>query len=102
MLSEEDSHYRRKKLSENKASGSQVYMVIPPKYAVSKVVETIKKNTGRSLTRKFVFLKKVYWDRKGVWGKGYFISTVGINEEVIRRYVESQEKEETGQAKLEF
>ena len=79
-----------------------LYMVIPPKYAVSKVVETIKKNTSRSLSRKFAFLKKVYWDRKGIWGKGYFVSTVGINEEVIRRYVESQEEEETGQAKLEF
>ena len=79
-----------------------LYMVIPPKYAVSKVVETIKKNTSRSLSIKFAFLKKVYWDRKGIWGKGYFVSTVGINEEVIRRYVESQEEEETGQAKLEF
>ncbi len=77
-------------------------MVIPPKYAVSKVVETIKKNTSRSLSRKFVFLKKVYWDRKGVWGKGDFVSTVGINEEVMRSYVQSQEEEETGQAKLEF
>ncbi|MCJ7789504.1 MAG: IS200/IS605 family transposase, partial [Candidatus Atribacteria bacterium] len=35
-------------------------------------------------------------------GKGYFVSTVGINEEVIRRYVQLQEEEETGQAKLEF
>jgi len=77
-------------------------MVIPPKYAVSKLVETIKKNTSRSLNRKLAFLKKVYWDKKGVWGKGYFVSMVGINEEVIRRYVQSQEKEETGQAKLEF
>jgi len=79
-----------------------LYMVIPLKYAVSKVVETIKKNTSRSLSRKFTFLKKVYWDRKGIWSKGYFVSIVGINEEVIRRYVQSQEKEETGQAKLEF
>jgi len=101
-LSEEDSGHRRKKLSENKASGNQVYMVIPPKYTVSKVAETIKENTSRSLNRKFVFLKKVYWDRKGLWGKGHFVSTVGINEEVIRRYVQSQEEEETGQAKLEF
>jgi len=77
-------------------------MVIPAKYAVSKVVETIKKNTSRYLNRKFAFLKKVYWDRKGIWGKGFFISTAGINEEVIRRYIESQEEEETGQAKLEF
>jgi len=77
-------------------------MVILPKYAVSKVVETIKKNANRSLSRKFAFLKKIYWDRKGIWGKGYFVSTVGINKEVIRRYLQSQEEEETGQAELEF
>jgi len=77
-------------------------MVIPPKYTVSKAVETFKKNTSRSLNRKFALLKKVYWDRKGIWGKGYFVSTVGINEEVIQRYVQSQEEEETEQAKLEF
>jgi putative transposase len=77
-------------------------MVIPPKYAVSKTVEIIKKNTSRSLSRKFTFLKKVYWDKKSIWGKGYFVSTVGIDEEVIRRYVQSQAEEETGQAQLEF
>jgi putative transposase len=79
-----------------------LYMVIPPKYAVSKTVEIIKKNTSRSLSRKFTFLKKVYWDKKSIWGKGYFVSTVGIDEEVIRRYVQSQAEEETGQAQLEF
>ena len=79
-----------------------LYMVIPPKYAVSKVTETIKKNTSRSLSRKFTFLEKVYWDQKGIWGKGYFVSTVGITEEVIRKYVQSQAEEETGQAQLEF
>jgi REP element-mobilizing transposase RayT len=35
-------------------------------------------------------------------GKGYFVSTVGINQELIRRDVQSQEEEETEQAKLEF
>ena len=37
-----------------------LYIVIPSKYAVSKVVETIEKNTSKSLRRKFTFLKKVY------------------------------------------
>lgn len=37
-------------------------MIIPPKYSVSDVVETIKKNTSKSLKEKFSFLKKVYWD----------------------------------------
>jgi len=66
------------------------------------VVETIKKNTSRALKTKFAFLKKVYWDNDGIWGKGYFVSMVGINEAIIRKYVEMQEKEESGQAQLEF
>ncbi len=79
-----------------------LYMVIPPKYSVSQTVEVIKKNTSRSLSREFTFLQKVYWDQKGIWGKGYFVSTVGINKDVIRRYVQHQAEEETGQAQLEF
>ena len=79
-----------------------LYMVIPPKYAVSKVVETIKSNTSKALKIKFAFLKKVYWDDRGIWAKGYFVSTVGINEKIIKEYVKIQEKEDTGQAELEF
>jgi len=79
-----------------------LYVVISPEYAVNKAVETIKKNISRSLSRKFAYLEKMYWYRKGIWGEVYFVSTVGFNEEVIRRYVESQEEEETGQNKIEF
>jgi len=79
-----------------------LYMVIPPTYVLSNIMEIINKNTSRYLSRKFAFLKKVYWDRKSIWGKGYFVSTVGINEEVIRKYVQSQEEEETGQVELYF
>ena len=66
------------------------------------ITETIKKNTSRYLSSKFNFLHKVCWDQKGIWGKGYFVSTVGINEEVIRKYVQYQAEEETGQAQFEF
>jgi len=79
-----------------------LHMVIPPKYSVSMVVETLKKNTSRELSRKFRFLRSVYWDSEGIWTKGFFVSTVGINEAVIRNYVRMQEKEDTGQAQLEF
>ena len=79
-----------------------LYMLIPPKYAVSKVVETIKSNTSKTLKKNFSFLQKVYWDDKGIWAKGYFVSTVGINEKIIRAYVQMQEEEDTGQAELEF
>jgi len=43
-----------------------LYIIIPQKNTVSKVTETIKKNTSRYLNRKFAFLEKVYWDRKGI------------------------------------
>jgi putative transposase len=79
-----------------------LHMVIPPKYAVSQAVETLKKNTSRWLREEFHFLKDVYWDDGGIWGVGYFVSTVGINEAIIRRYVELQGKEEAGQAELEL
>ncbi len=79
-----------------------IHMIIPPKYSVSEVVEIIKKNTSRALREKFEFLSKVYWDGRGIWGRGYFVSTVGINEEIIKKYVRYQGTEETGQAELEL
>jgi len=47
-----------------------LYMVIPPKYTVSKVVETIKKNTSRSLSIKFAFLKKYIGTERAFGVKG--------------------------------
>ncbi len=79
-----------------------LHMVIPPKYSVSMAVETLKKNTSRHLSKKFRFLKDIYWDNEGIWSKGFFVSTVGTDEAVIRKYVERQEKEDTGQTKFEF
>jgi len=79
-----------------------LYMLIPPKYAVSKVEETIKSNTSKALRQKYAFLQKVYWDDKGIWTEGYFFSTVGTNEKIIRVYIQMKEEEDKGQAKIEF
>jgi len=57
----------------------------------------IKSNTSRYLKKKFPFLKKDYWGRDGVWSDGYFVSTVGVNKEVIRNYIEQQGQEDSGQ-----
>ncbi len=75
---------------------------IPPKYSVSEVVKMIKAHTGSAMRRKFPFLDKVYWGVTGIWSIGYFVSTVGINEEVIKRYISKQGEEDSGQALLEF
>ncbi len=66
---------------------------IPPKYAVSQVVTHIK---GKSA----IDLARVYGERKRnfvgqhVWVRGYFVSTVGRDEEVVRRYIRHQEHED--------
>ncbi|MEW6184082.1 MAG: IS200/IS605 family transposase [Bacillota bacterium] len=91
-------------ISEVKSDEDHVHFLvsIPPKLAVGKVVGIIKANTARELKSKFVFLKKVYWGDDGIWSDGYFVSTVGIDEEIIRKYIERQGQEDSGQAQLEF
>lgn len=81
---------------------AHLLLSIPPKYAVSKVVNIVKTNTSRAMKKKFAFLKQVYWGTDGIWSDGYFVSTVGINESVIRKYIEYQGKQDSGQAKLEL
>jgi putative transposase len=77
-------------------------MWFPPKYDGCKVVETIKKNTSRSLQQKFDFLSDVYWDDKGIWSSGFFFSTVGVDDDTIQQYVAMQGREDVAQAKLEL
>ncbi len=66
---------------------------IPPKHAVSQVVGTIK---GKSA----IHLARVYGERRRnfvgqhFWARGYFVSTVGRDEKVIREYIRRQEKED--------
>jgi putative transposase len=70
--------------------------------SVGSVVRIVKTNTSRGLKQKFPFLKQVYWGTDGIWSEGYFASTVGVNEEIIKRYIEHQGKQDSGQAKLAF
>lgn len=66
---------------------------IPPKYAVSQVIGFIK---GKSA----IHLARVYGERKRsfvgqhFWARGYFVSTVGRDEQVIRAYIRNQEAED--------
>jgi putative transposase len=66
---------------------------IPPKYAVSQVIGYIK---GKSA----IHLARVYGERKRnfvgqhFWARGYFVSTLGRDEEVIREYIRRQEEED--------
>ena len=86
------------------AQPEHVHMVaiIPPKYAVSKVVEIIKSQSAKVMRREIEWFDKPYYDTPSLWSVGYFVSTIGLNEEMIKRYVKYQQKQDSGQAKLEF
>jgi putative transposase len=79
-----------------------VIMIIPPKYAVSDVVGRMKGMIASRLRKKFAWLGKVYWKENVVWSTGYFVSTIGIDEHRVMEYVQWQERQDSGQAKLDL
>mgnify|MGYP000119599743 CR=1 FL=1 len=78
-----------------------IMVSIPPKCGVGKVVGIIKANTVRRLREKFPdFFKEVYWGNEGIWSSGYFVSTVKINEDIIKKYIERQGEEDEGRTEF--
>ena len=73
---------------------------IAPKLSIAQAVSIIKANTARMLKKKFPFLVHGYFDSETIWSIGYFVSTVGINEAIIKKYITMQGKEDSGQATL--
>jgi putative transposase len=77
-----------------------MHLSIPPTISVGKVVGLIKQNTARELKQKFPHVKKMYWGTDGVWSDGYFVATVGIDEGMIKAYIEQQGQQDAGQTKF--
>lgn len=99
-LAEITSHYPLIKFDKVNHDQDHIHLLIsiPPTMTIGKVVGLIKQNTARELKQKFPFLKEVYWGTDSVWSEGYFVSSVGINQEVIKNYIENQGKKDAGQA----
>lgn len=70
---------------------------IPPQRSVGSVVRLIKTNTSRGLKKQFPFLQEVYWGTDGIWSDGYFVSTSGVNQRVIQKYIRLQGADDAGQ-----
>ena len=79
-----------------------IMAVIPPEYAVSDVVGRIKGKTSAIFREKYRLFKNVYREKEVLWSPGYFVSTVGIDEQIIRRYIKYQQALDLGQAKLDL
>ena len=82
-------------IEEGHVMSDHVHMMIsiPPKQAVSKVIGFIKGKAAIHIARTYVGRKRNYVGQH-FWARGYFVSTVGRDEEVIRNYIRHQEQED--------
>ena len=71
-----------------------VHIVVrtPPSLSVSELMGTLKGRTAIRLFNKFAYLRKKKLWGNHFWQRGYFVDSVGANEEIIRKYVRYQEK----------
>ncbi len=84
---------RESKILEGHLMGDHVHMLIsiPPKYSVSQVIGYIKGKSAIHIARDYMGRGKNYTGMS-FWARGYFVSTVGRDEKVIREYIQNQEK----------
>ena len=80
-----------------------IHLVVsmPPKYSVSELVGFVKGKSAIKIFDRHLELKRRYWGRH-FWAKGYCVSTVGLDEEAIRRYIREQEKWDASQDSIEL
>ena len=70
-----------------------ILISIPPKYSVSQVVGFIKGKSAISVARNYAGRRMNFTGQK-FWARGYYVSTVGRDEETIRKYIKDQEEED--------
>ena len=75
---------------------------VPPKVSISKLTGVVKGRTALRLFTRLPYLRKrPYWGNH-FWAKGYCVDTVGVDAEIIRKYVKYQERQELRQQEMEF
>ena len=86
---------KESRIEEGHLMSDHVHMMIsmPPKYAVSQVVGFIKGKSAIHLARVYGESRRNFVGQS-FWARGYFVSTVGRDEEVIRNYIRNQEQED--------
>ena len=74
---------------------------IPPKHSVSSVVGFIKGKSAIAIARQFMGRHRNF-SGSSFWARGYYVSTVGLDEEIVRSYIRNQEKEYERLEQLNF
>lgn len=70
-----------------------ILISIPPKYSVSQAIGFIKGKSAIAIARNYMGRKKNFTGQS-VWARGYYVSTVGKDEETVRQYIKHQEEED--------
>ena len=78
-----------------------IYISIPPKYSVAQVVGFMKGKSAIHIAREVQGRARGY-SGQSFWARGYFVSTVGRDEKVIREYIRKQEQEDKRIEQLKF
>lgn len=86
---------RESVIEEGHLMPDHVHMMIsiPPKYSVAQVVGYLKGKSAIHIARTYAGRRRNFVGQH-FWARGYFVSTVGRDEAVIRRYIQDQEKED--------
>jgi len=94
---------RESRIEEGHMMPDHIHMMIsiPPKYSISQVVGYIKGKSAIQIARRFFNRQRNYQGYK-FWARGYFVSTVGIDEDVVRKYIRHQEQEDRRLDQLEL
>ncbi len=92
---------RESRIEEGHLLADHVHMMIsiPPKYSVSQVIGYIKGKSAIHIARTFAGRKRNFVGQH-FWARGYFVSTVGRDETVIREYIRQHEQEDRRQDQL--
>lgn len=92
---------RESRVEEGHLMPDHVHMMIsiPPKYSISQVIGYIKGRSAIHITREFAGRKRNYVGQH-FWARGYFVTTVGRDEAVIREYIRNQEHGDRQQEQL--
>ena len=75
---------------------------IPPRYAIAEVVQGFKGASSYHLRKHVKWIRKVFGKKNKMWSNGYFVSTLGIDEDVVQKYIKYQQDLDSGQAKLDL
>ena len=86
---------RESRILEGHLQPDHVHMLIsiPPKYSVSQVIGYIKGKSAIHIARTYLVQRRNF-SGMHFWARGYFVSTVGADEEVVRAYIRTQEQED--------